>query len=230
MDKEKQTQINTVTLVGSVGSHPIFSHELYNEGFYEFDMKVPRLSEQCDMLPVTISERLIKGKRLDIGTPLAVEGQFRSYNKIEAKRSKLMLTVFVRDVIADASAIPSPNSVSLCGYVCKPPIYRTTPFNREICDVLIAVNRAYNKSDYIPCIAWGRNARFVRDLKVGSRIMVTGRIQSREYNKRVGETETVTKIAYEVSISQAALAGGKGCPPPAAETAAAVDTDGSGAE
>jgi len=207
MEKEKQLQANTVTLMGTVGNKPTFSHERYNEGFYEFNLKVPRLSEQFDMLPVTVSERLLKGIDLNEGAPIAVEGQFRSYNKIEDARSKLMLTVFVRDFIADTSGLSSPNSVSLCGYICKPPIYRTTPFNREICDVLIAVNRAHNnKSDYIPCIAWGRNARFVRDLKVGSRITVTGRIQSREYNKKISETESLTKIAYEVSIGQATLA------------------------
>ena len=245
-DKEKHLQINTVTLNGAVGNKPVFSHELYGEGFYEFNLKVPRLSDQCDVLPVTVSERLLKDVNLEPDSPLAIEGQFRSYNKIEDNRSKLMLTVFVRDFIADTAALASPNNVSLCGYICKPPIYRTTPFNREICDVLIAVNRAYNKSDYIPCIAWGRNARFMRDLKIGARITVAGRIQSREYTKRVGETETVTKTAYEVSISQASLTGQQGSFSPSfegeprpndkgffsssAETAAADTGDIAGAE
>ncbi|MCL2370923.1 MAG: single-stranded DNA-binding protein [Firmicutes bacterium] len=205
MDKEKQSAINTVTLSGIVDSKPIFSHELYNEAFFEFSLKVPRLSEQSDILPVTVSERLIKDANIEVGVPLALEGQFRSYNKIEDNRSKLMLTVFVRDVLTDTSVLSSPNNVTLGGYICKPPIFRTTPFNREICDVLIAVNRAYNKSDYIPCIAWGRNARFIRDLKVGGRIQISGRIQSREYNKRISESETIVKVAYEVSIAQARL-------------------------
>ena len=154
-------------------------------------------------MPVTISERLIQGNDLKIGSVICALGQFRSYNKLENGRSRLMLTVFVREIVAEAPS-KNPNSIVLSGYICKPPVYRTTPFNREIADLLIAVNRAYNKSDYIPCIAWGRNARFVQNLKVGDRVALSGRIQSREYQKRLSETETVTMTAYEVSVSKLA--------------------------
>ena len=138
-----------------------------------------------------------------MGAPLCALGQFRSYNKLEGGRSRLMLTVFVRELLAPVPT-QNPNSIVLSGYICKPPVYRTTPFNREIADLLLAVNRAYNKSDYIPCIAWGRNARFVQNLKVGDRVALSGRIQSREYVKRLSETQSVTMTAYEVSVSKLA--------------------------
>lgn len=194
---------NRVYFMGEIVSEAVFSHEVYGEGFYEFYVRVMRLSGQADVLPVTISERLIKGNDLKIGSMLCALGQFRSYNKLENGKSRLMLTVFVREVLGEAQG-KNPNSIVLSGYICKPPVYRTTPFNREIADILLAVNRAYNKSDYIPCIAWGRNARFVQNLKVGDRVALSGRIQSREYQKRYSETETVTMTAYEVSVSKLA--------------------------
>ena len=194
---------NRVFLMGEIVSEATFSHEVYGEGFYEFYAKVMRLSGQADILPVTISERLIEGNHLHVGATLCALGQFRSYNKLEGGRSRLMLTVFVREILSAAPA-SNPNSIVLSGYICKPPVYRTTPFNREIADLLVAVNRAYNKSDYIPCIAWGRNARFVQNLKVGDRIALSGRIQSREYIKRLSETQSVTMTAYEVSVSKLA--------------------------
>ncbi len=194
---------NKVYIMGEIVSEATFSHEVYGEGFYEFYVKVVRLSGQADILPVTISERLIHGSDLRVGSTLSAIGQFRSYNKLEGGRSRLMLTVFVRE-LADPGEERNPNSVVLSGYICKPPVYRTTPFNREIADLLVAVNRAYNKSDYIPCIAWGRNARFVQNLKVGDRVALSGRIQSREYQKRISETETVVMTAYEVSVSKLA--------------------------
>ena len=162
-----------------------------------------RLSGQADILPVTISERLIQSSDLQVGSVISAVGQFRSYNKLEGGKSRLMLTVFVRELV-EPSAEKNPNGIVLSGYICKPPVYRTTPFNREIADILLAVNRAYNKSDYIPCIAWGRNARFVQNLKVGDRVALSGRIQSREYQKRFSETDVVTMTAYEVSISKLA--------------------------
>lgn len=192
---------NKVRLSGFVESEPKFSHELYGEGFYEFMMRVPRLSQQSDIIPVTVSERLMAGVDFSVGVKLSVNGQFRSYNKFVDGKSKLMLTVFVRDFFEGAED-ENPNEVELCGYVCKPPIYRTTPFNREICDLLVAVNRAYNKSDYIPCIAWGRNARFVRDIEVGRKLVISGRIQSRQYTKKLSEEESETRVAYELSISK----------------------------
>ena len=194
---------NRVYFTGEIVSEAVFSHEVYGEGFYELYVKVMRLSGQADILPVTISERLIQRNDLRIGSIICALGQFRSYNKLEGSRSRLMLTVFVREIVEN---VPSrnPNSIVLSGYICKPPIYRTTPFNREIADLLIAVNRAYNKSDYIPCIAWGRNVRFVQNLKVGDRVALSGRIQSREYQKKLTDTDVVTMTAYEVSISKLA--------------------------
>ena len=192
---------NKVYLCGTVHSEPKYSHELYGEGFYEFVLKVPRLSNQCDYIPVTVSERLMSGVNIENGATLALNGQFRSYNKMENLKSKLMLTVFVRD-FTEPQEGQNPNTVELSGYICKEPVYRTTPFNREICDLLLAVNRAYNKSDYIPCIAWGRNARFVRDIEVGQKICVFGRIQSRESTKKLSETESEVRTAYELSVGR----------------------------
>lgn len=192
---------NRAMLTGKVTEEAKFSHEVFGEGFYEIKLEVPRLSAQTDILPVTISERLLACHDASVGSILSVIGQFRSYNKLEEERSRLMLTVFARDVL-DADEEPNPNVIELEGYICKPPLYRTTPFKREICDILLAVNRAYNKSDYIPCIAWGRNARYVNGLSVGDRIAVQGRIQSREYQKTKENGEQITKTAYEVSISR----------------------------
>lgn len=194
---------NRVYLMGEIVSDAVFSHEVYGEGFYEFLVKVMRLSGQADILPVTISERLIEGGMLQKGKTVCAVGQFRSYNKLEGGKSRLMLTVFIRELL-DGAPLKNPNSILLSGYICKPPVYRTTPFNREIADVLVAVNRAYNKSDYIPCIAWGRNARFVRGLAVGDKVAISGRIQSREYQKRLSDDDIKTMTAYEVSVSKLA--------------------------
>jgi len=194
---------NKVYLQGEIVSDPVFSHEVYGEGFYEMYVKVMRLSGQADILPVTVSERLISGNGLKTGESICALGQFRSYNKLEGGKSRLMLTVFLREILSEPPT-RNPNSIVLSGYICKPPVYRTTPFNREIADLLVAVNRAYNKSDYIPCIAWGRNARFVQNLKVGDRVALSGRIQSREYQKKLSDTQTVTMTAYEVSVSKLA--------------------------
>ena len=194
---------NKVFIAGEIISDASFSHEIYGEGFYEFFVRVMRLSGQADILPVTLSERLIQDGMLAKGKNICAVGQFRSYNKLENGKSRLMLTVFVRELLTDLPD-KNPNTILLSGYICKPPVYRTTPFNREIADVLVAVNRAYNKSDYIPCIAWGRNARFVKNLTVGDRIAISGRIQSREYQKKLSETDIRTMTAYEVSVSKLA--------------------------
>lgn len=199
----KEKQNNKVYLKGEIVTEARFSHEIYGEGFYEMDVMVKRLSGQSDVLPVTISERLIEENSIKIGSTICALGQFRSYNKQVEGKSKLMLTVFVREVL-DKDYFKNPNNIVLCGYICKQPVYRTTPFNREIADILIAVNRAYNKSDYIPCIAWGRNARFVKNLSVGDKVALAGRIQSREYQKKLSETETKLMTAYEVSVSKLA--------------------------
>ena len=192
---------NKVFLTGEIISEPVYSHEMFGEDFYEMNFAIKRLSEQVDVLPLTVSERLITERSLKAGDKISLSGQFRSYNKIIDGKSKLMLTVFVREIL-DYDEEINPNSIELIGFICKPTIYRTTPFNREICDMLVAVNRAYNKSDYIPCIAWGRNARFVKYLTVGEQVAVFGRIQSREYQKKISETEVVTKTAFEVSVSR----------------------------
>ncbi len=194
---------NKVYLCGEIVSDAEFSHEVYGEGFYEMKVQVKRLSGQADVLPVTISERLIEGNDLKVGSEICALGQFRSYNKIIEGKSRLMLTVFVRELVEQALG-KNPNNIVLSGYICKPPVYRTTPFNREIADILVAVNRAYNKSDYIPCIAWGRNARFVKNLAVGEKIALSGRIQSREYQKKINEIEVRNMTAYEVSVSKLA--------------------------
>lgn len=199
----EQMANNKLHLSGTITSEPVFSHEVYGEGFYEMFIEVERLSEQKDVLPITISERLINEHEIKVGSKISFTGQFRSYNKLENGRSRLMLTVFVRD-IEPLDDRKNPNLIYLSGYICKPTIYRTTPFSREICDVLLAINRAYNKSDYIPCIAWGRNARFLKNMNVGEKVSITGRIQSRTYQKRC-EDRVEIKTAYEVSISKIAL-------------------------
>lgn len=193
---------NKVYIYGEIVSEAVFSHEVYGEGFYEFYVKVMRLSGQTDILPVTVSERIMT-EEMKVGGYICALGQFRSYNKVDGAKSRLMLTVFVRELL-EAPPVKNPNSIVLSGYICKPPVYRTTPFNREIADLLVAVNRSYNKSDYIPAIAWGRNARFVRNLAVGDKIALSGRIQSREYQKKQPDESFVSMTAYEVSISKLA--------------------------
>ena len=192
---------NKVYLQGEVLDNPVYSHEVLNEGFYNLNISIPRLSGQSDVIPVTISERLLNSGAIKVGDTIALKGQFRSYNKIEENKSKLVLTVFVRE-LCEVDLNSNPNMIEIYGYICKSPIYRTTPFNREITDVLMAVNRSYNKSDYIPCITWGRNARFVGELPVGTKLEMVGRIQSREYVKKQDGLDPINKIAYEISVSK----------------------------
>ena len=200
---------NHLVLVGKVTSDKKFSHEIYGEKFYTFDLEVPRLSGNADIIPITISERLLEADGLDLNKKVIIEGQFRSYNSYQNERNKLVLTVFAKDVKyvenqeeeIQASKDFISNEVILNGYICKKPIYRQTPFGREIADLLLAVNRAYNKSDYIPCIAWGRNARFCENIEVGTEVRIVGRVQSRTYEKKYEDGTSETKVAYEVSIS-----------------------------
>ena len=194
---------NKVFISGEVASEPKFSHEVYGENFFEFDLKVPRLSDSFDKIPVTISERLIGDNDIRVGSKICGNGQFRSYNKLVDGKSKLMLTVFIREIVPYVET-ENPNYIEITGYVCKEPVFRTTPFKREISDVLLAVNRSYNKIDYLPCIAWGRNARFVKNFCVGDKVTVTGRIQSRDYQKKIND-EVITKTAYEVSLNRIEL-------------------------
>ncbi len=203
---------NYLTLVGKVTGEKKFSHEIYGERFFLFNLSIPRLSGNEDIIPITISERLIKEDTLQEGRKLLVKGQFRSYNSYENEKNRLILTVFAKDIMEVEETENSEeenemvkkdtitNEVVLIGYICKKPIYRQTPFGREISDILLAVNRAYNKSDYIPCIAWGRNARFCQNLEVGSQVKVVGRVQSRTYEKKYEDGTSQTRIAYEVSI------------------------------
>jgi single-stranded DNA-binding protein len=193
---------NKIYLEGKVISELQFSHEMYGEGFYNFNFEVQRLSDATDVLIITVSERLITGMDVSIGAELVVEGQLRSYNKFVDGANRLILTVFARDVRELKERSKNPNQIFLDGFICKAPVYRTTPFGREIADMLLAVNRLYNKSDYIPTIAWGRNSRFCKSLEVGDNIRIWGRLQSREYQKKVTDTDVVKKIAYEVSISK----------------------------
>ncbi len=202
---EYTTDNNWVLVAGTVDSDLDFSHEMYGEGFYSFYLSVPRLSDYVDRLPVTISERLLLDINLTAGENVVIEGQFRSYNKFAEGSNRLVLTVFAREISRQTEEIKNPNQIYLNGFVCKQPIYRTTPFKREIADLLIAVNRAYNKSDYIPTIAWGRNARFCQNLRVGDNLKIWGRIQSRQYQKRYSTGEVVEKVAYEVSVSKMQL-------------------------
>lgn len=193
---------NKIFLEGTVLTELEFSHEMYGEGFYTFNFEVPRLSETKDNIVVTVSERLIAGMEINVGSELVIEGQLRSYNKFIDGANRLILTVFAREINFCIEKSKNPNQIFLNGYICKKPIYRTTPFGREIADMLLAVNRAYNKSDYIPTIAWGRNSRFCKTLNVGDNIKIWGRLQSREYQKKISENKAIKKIAYEVSISK----------------------------
>ena len=204
----KELENNQVTIIGEVVSTFTYNHEIYGEGFYMMDLKVDRLSTSYDIIPVMISERLIDVTQDYRGKYMEVQGQFRSYNRHDERKNKLVLSVFAREanfIELDEENPPEgskTNSIYLDGYICKEPIYRKTPLGREIADLLLAVNRPYGKSDYIPCICWGRNARFAGNFKVGERVLVWGRIQSREYMKRMDEENIEKRIAYEVSVSK----------------------------
>lgn len=194
---------NKVMLLGKVAKEPEISHEVYGEKFYQFDLEVKRLSGSTDIIPIIFSERLLILESLKNGTVLKLNGQFRSYNSPEGGKSKLVLMVFAREIIlTEASEEEDKNEIYLEGFVCKKPNYRQTPFGREISDLLVAVNRAYNKSDYIPCIAWGRNAKYCESFNVGEKIKVYGRVQSREYEKKMEDGTVLKKVAYEISVSK----------------------------
>lgn len=201
---DKIIENNQVTIIGEIVSHFSFSHEVFGEGFYMVDISVRRLSNSVDIIPVMISERLIDVNQDYSGEFLMVSGQFRSYNRHDEQKNRLVLSVFAREVsfIEEELDGAKTNSILLDGYICKLPIYRKTPLGREIADLLLAVNRPYGKSDYIPCICWGRNARFASSFEVGEHVQILGRIQSREYVKKLSETETEKRVAYEVSVSK----------------------------
>ena len=204
---DKVIENNQVTIMGEIVSTFTYSHEIFGEGFYMVDVKVKRLSDSYDIIPMMVSERLLDVNANYIGYNVEVNGQFRSYNRHEERKNKLILSVFAREVtfvdVIEESA--RTNQIYLDGYICKPPIYRKTPLGREIADLLLAVNRPYGKSDYIPCICWGRNARFASNFEVGEKCSIWGRIQSREYMKKIDEEQTEKRVAYEVSVSKLEL-------------------------
>ena len=202
---DKIFENNQVSIAGKIASPFVFSHEVFGEGFYLCDVEVERLSDSTDFIPIMVSERLFPVHEDYIGREICVSGQFRSYNRHEESKNRLVLSVFVREISfveEDNIQEVKPNHIFLDGYICKPPIYRKTPLGREIADILLAVNRPYGKSDYIPCICWGRNARYAENFHVGNHIQLWGRIQSREYQKKVSETQFEKRVAYEVSVSK----------------------------
>ncbi|MBD5472762.1 MAG: single-stranded DNA-binding protein [Lachnospiraceae bacterium] len=204
---DKVIENNQVVIMGEIVSDFQFSHEIFGEGFYMIDVKVPRLSESSDIIPLMVSERLIDVEEDYKGLNITVQGQFRSYNRHEERKNRLVLSVFAREIefVDETPESSKTNQIYLDGYICKEPIYRKTPLGREIADLLLAVNRPYGKSDYIPCICWGRNARFASGFTVGTRCEIWGRIQSREYIKKISEEDAQKRVAYEVSVSKLEL-------------------------
>lgn len=194
---------NKVTVRGNLVSDFCFDHEVYGERFYTAKLLASRLSEQADVIPLMISERLLDVDKNYDGCAVEVIGQFRSYDRYDGEKKRLILRVFVKEIncLGEFSNCANTNQIFLDGYICKEPVYRETPLSREIADILLAVNRPYGKSDYIPCIAWGRNARYTGDMEIGTNLKITGRIQSREYQKQISDGEYETRTAYEVSIS-----------------------------
>lgn len=201
---DKVIENNQVVIMGEIVSDFSFSHEIFGEGFYMVEVKVERLSDSSDIIPLMVSERLIDVKADYRGQLIMVTGQFRSYNRHEERKNRLVLSVFAREIefVDEIEESAKTNQIYLDGYICKEPVYRKTPLGREIADLLLAVNRPYGKSDYIPCICWGRNARYANHFHVGTRCEIFGRIQSREYMKKIDETESERRIAYEVSVSK----------------------------
>ncbi len=195
---------NTVSLIGEIVSDFKNSHEVFGKKFYLADLKVQRTSDACDVIPIMVSDRLFAIEGSCVGCCVEIKGQFRSYNRHGEAKTKLLLSVFVLEInFVDAIVVShDSNLINLEGFICKAPVYRQTPLGREITDILLAVNRSYGKSDYIPCICWGRNARYVKDLQVGEKLKITGRIQSRIYMKKIDEEHSEERTAYEVSISR----------------------------
>ena len=200
---DKIIENNQVTIIGEVASEFTFSHEVFGEGFYMVEVLVKRLSNSDDRIPLMISERLIDVHQDYTGEYIMVSGQFRSYNQHEEHKNRLVLSVFVREVsfVEEEVDGAKTNTILLDGYICKPPIYRKTPLGREIADLLLAVNRPYGKSDYIPCIAWDRNARRTSEMPVATKVEIVGRLQSREYIKHFSDGTEETRVAYEVSVA-----------------------------
>ena len=199
---DKMFENNQVSIIGEIVSDFQYSHEVYGEGFYMMEVSVRRLSDFVDYIPVMVSERIIDVEADYIGQLVYISGQFRSFNRHEERKNRLVLSVFARELeLIEVEEEPA-NQIFLDGYICKEAIYRKTPLGREIADLLVAVNRSYGKSDYIPCICWGRNARFASGFEVGSHVQIWGRIQSRDYVKKIDEDQVEQRTAYEVSVSK----------------------------
>ena len=198
---------NQALVTGVIADEFTFNHEIYAEKFYTFTLSIPRLSGTDDEVRIMVSERLLADDSFKVGDTVDIEGQFRSYNSYDANGdNRLILTIFAKDIShSTGDQEHNPNTLFLNGFICKKPVFRVTPFGREITDLLIAVNRSYNKSDYIPVIAWGRNARYAKNLCVGDNVKIWGRIQSRQYQKKLSEEEVVTRTAYEVSVNRMEL-------------------------
>lgn len=195
---------NYCEVTGIIETEPQFNHEIYGEKFYLFTLRSERLSKSFDFINITVSEKLISDlNEIAPGRKIRATGQFRSYNNFSGVGNKLILTLFVKEIeFLTDETYNLINYISLEGFLCKEPVYRVTPFGREITDILLAVNRIHNKSDYLPLICWGRNAKFASTLKIGDKIKVSGRIQSREYQKKLDDEEIITKTAYEISINK----------------------------
>ena len=201
---DKMCENNQVTIMGEIVSDFSYRHEVYGEGFYTVEVSVNRLSNFVDYIPVMVSERLVNVQESAKGQYVYITGQFRSFNRHEEHKNRLVLSVFAREftLVEQMDEENAVNQIFLDGFICKESVYRKTPLGREIADLLVAVNRSYGKSDYIPCICWGRNARFAAGFEVGSHVQIWGRIQSRAYVKKLSETQVEQRVAYEVSVSK----------------------------
>ncbi len=190
---------NRGILVGTVAGEPTFSHENHGEDYYRLTLQVSRLSGVEDILHVIVSRTLLEECPAADGDQVEVTGEVRSYNNRSGQGSKLQIFLFAHQ-LALTGELPR-NDVQLTGALCRPPVYRRTPMGREICDLLLAVNRRYGQSDYLPCIAWGSLARQCREMEVGDRISFSGRLQSRNYVKVIDGTEE-KRTAFEISIME----------------------------
>ncbi len=199
------TDKNCAFISGMLACEPELDHQLYGEDFYRASVMVPRLSGTIDCVPVTLPGRLLCGYLPAEGERIAISGQLRSYNRHSEQGSRLSVTLFARSIQPMGEGDAPENYLSLTGYLCKPAVFRTTPFMREIGDMLVACNRSFNKSDYLPCIAWGRNARIVSDMAVGSRVRIEGRLQSRRYQKVLADGTVMDRTAHEISCSSVEL-------------------------
>ena len=187
---------NHIELVGCLASAPQYSHSNHGRHFYSFLLEVSRLSGTVDCLPILAPETLLQTTELCEGDSIALTGQIRSFNNRLGIGRKLVISVLA-DTLSVCS-LPHDNRVTLQGVICKEPVYRRTPLGREICDIMLAVNRPYHRADYLPCILWGRCAQEASDYPVGTALELIGRLQSREYIKMIDDAPQ-QRTAYEIS-------------------------------